>query len=208
MADLISVVQPCVLVVEGEDDQRFFESLLRHCGISGVQVLQTVGKSNLRGVLKALVRAPGFDKVHAVGVIRDADDDGKAAFQSACDALVSAGLDRPAEHCEVTSGFPAVAVMIVPDCTRGALEDLCLLFVTADSAIGCVDLFFSCLESAGVRPRNLSKARVQAFLACRPVPGKRLGEAAQTGYWPLDAEVFEPARALFRKLVEGGGRTS
>ena len=43
-------------------------------------------------------------------------------------------------------------------------------------------------------PNNLSKARVQAFLSSRIEPGKRLGEAAEAGYWPFNNPVFNPIK--------------
>ena len=43
----ITIEHPFVLVVEGKDEERFFGALLRHMGISNVQVLGIGGKANL-----------------------------------------------------------------------------------------------------------------------------------------------------------------
>jgi hypothetical protein len=66
----------------------------------------------------------------------------------------------------------------------------------------CVDAYFDCLRSRGVSPPDdLSKARVQAFLASRPKPSVHLGIAAQKGYWPLDAGAFRDARKFLADLA-------
>jgi hypothetical protein len=65
-----------------------------------------------------------------------------------------------------------------------------------------VEQYFQCLHQQGVpEPRNLSKAKVQVFLASREEAGKRLGEAAQAGYLPLEHEAFEEVRDFLRQLV-------
>lgn len=79
----LRVEQARLVVVEGKDEEFFFSALLEHLGLSGVQIVPIGGKSKLRENLKALVRLPGFrQKVTHVGIVRDADDDARAAFQS------------------------------------------------------------------------------------------------------------------------------
>ncbi len=88
------------------------------------------------------------------------------------------------------------------------LEDLCLAAVTKDpstrSAMHCVDDYFKCLgEQAGISHKinALPKARIHAFLASRPDPELRLGEAAQRGYFPLDSPVFKPVIDYLTQLA-------
>ena len=190
----IVITQPCILVVEGRDEENFFSALLDHLGIRDIQVLGIGGKTNLTMNLKALVHAPKFSGVVRVGIVRDADHDPEAARQSVGDSLRKAGLPVPPAVRQASDGTPVVAVLIVPDVGPGALEDICLSSVTADPAIPCLTAFFDCLEPLQCPPSHVGKAKVQAFLASRPSVGKRLGEAAQTGYWPWDAEAFAVVR--------------
>ncbi|MGC8878302.1 MAG: DUF3226 domain-containing protein [Anaerolineae bacterium] len=93
----IEIKQPCLLVVEGKEEELFFEAFNRHLGLQKIQVLPIGGKDRLRETLKALVKSPGFsEKVASLGIIRDADTDPQAAFQSVCDTLRAAGLPIPA----------------------------------------------------------------------------------------------------------------
>ena len=90
--------------------------------------------------------------------------------------------------------------MILPTASHlGALEDLCLAAVAGDGAFPCVEKYFQCLYEAGVEgPQNRSRARIQVFLASRPVAGKRLGEAAQ--YLPWDASAFDELRRFVQTV--------
>jgi hypothetical protein len=65
-----------------------------------------------------------------------------------------------------------------------------------------VERYFECLQEQGLPwPRNRSKARVQTFLASRSEPGKRLGEAAQAGYWPWEDRAFEQVKDFLRQIA-------
>ena len=94
-------------------------------------------------------------------------------------------------------------IMILPEEERtGSLEDLCLGSVENDEIIYCVEQHFECLEEREITlPRNIAKAKVQVFLGSKEESGKRLGEAAQAGYWPLDSNVFTQIRNSLYKIV-------
>ena len=67
----------------------------------------------------------------------------------------------------------------------------------------CVDRYFECLsqtEIEGPKKVWMSKARLHAFLASRDRPGLRLGEAAESGIWPLETDAFRPLLELIRML--------
>jgi hypothetical protein len=197
----ITIEHPVVFVVEGKDEERFFGAMLRHMGISNVQVLGIGGKANLTPRLKALVHGPFFNRVIRLGVVRDADDDPEAAFQSVSHSLGAAGLAAPTAPSRLFGDSPAVAVLIVPPEGTGALEDICLSSVANDPAIPCITAFFDCVEPLLGTPRHIGKAKVQAFLSCRPEEGKRLGEAAEAGYWPWEAPCFGVVKEFIRLVT-------
>jgi len=62
----------------------------------------------------------------------------------------------------------------------------------------CLDTYLRCIEEKrGAIPVHLlPKARAHAYLASRPTPDKRVGEAAMNGYWPWDAPAFAPLLAF------------
>lgn len=196
---MINIISPRLLLVEGKDEILFFGALITELGLQDIQVLQMAGKTKLRETLKALVRTPKFTEVVSLGVVRDADSDYDAAFQSVCDALESVSLAVPQRPLEQFGNAPRVTVMILPKENKpGMLEDLCLESVASTPAMVCVKQYFECLQTRSVPvPNNLSKAKVHVFLASKPEADKRLGEAAQAGYWPLARDgVFADVSSL------------
>ncbi|MFZ1472539.1 MAG: DUF3226 domain-containing protein [Anaerolineae bacterium] len=191
------------LLVEGADASRFFQSFSAALALSSLQIHNFGGNSELPGFLKALALMPGFDEVASLAIIRDAEVDPQAAFQSVCAALRRAGLAAPAQSGIFSSGRLQVGVFILPDSSSaGMLESICLRAVAADPAYACIEPYFACLDRAGVpRPANMEKAQLQVFLASRHRPGLRIGEAAAAGVWPWQSTVFD---ALRRFLQEAG----
>jgi len=198
-----SIERPYLVIVEGPDDQRFFQAFARHIGLPDIQCEYIEGRTNLRGVLKTLSTTPGHDKLTSLGVVRDADEDPDAALQSIRDALKAAWLPVPKKVLAPVGEAPRVTVMILPGRGRpGMLETLCLEAVAHDPAMACVDGYFECLEARGLAtPTNMAKARVHTFLASRKEPELRLGEASDKGYWPWEAEAFEQVREFLRLVV-------
>ncbi len=179
-SDLTRITQRKLLVVEGNDERLFFQALLESAHLADIQVMPIGGKTKLRASLATLVKTPGFDEVLSLGVTRDADNDAGAAFQSVCDALRAVNLVPPSIQLSPGTGKPKVGVMILPGQGQpGMLEDLCIRSIESGPSMACVNEYFGCLEQKGLPPpRNMSKAKVQAFLASTEEPGKRLGEIA------------------------------
>lgn len=198
------IEQPNILVVEGKEDERFFRALVKHMGLQKIQIISSDGKTKMRGKLGAIVKTSGFNQVTSLGVVRDADSNPDAAFQSIRDALQAAGLPAPDRPLKAVGEKPRVAVLILPgEDLPGTLEDLCLKAVAQDPAISCVRQYFECLRRNKLPlPNNMSKAKIQAFLASRHKAGLRLGEAAEAGYWPWDNEVFQRVKNFVNLIFE------
>jgi len=197
------IAEPRQIVVEGSDAEAFFKALLRAMGLGGMQVQNFGGKDELRGFLKALSKSSGFrGQVVSLGIIRDAETNPASAFQSVCDALRHVGLTAPHNPESLEGSGPQVAVLILPNATTaGMLETICLQAVADHPAMQCVHDYFDCVNRRlGLLPNNMPKARVQAFLASRPKPGLRLGEAAEAGYWDWDNPVFDHVKRFLRTL--------
>lgn len=196
-----SITEAKLLLVEGNDDERFFSALMRHLNISGVQVRKYGGTGNLRPSLRTIAATPGFEQVKVLGVARDADTNATSAFTSVSDALAAVGLPQPTAPLSLAGSERRVIVAIIPPGSEtGALEDLCLQSVIGDSATPCVERYFECIDGTGASPTPLAKAKVHAFLASRNSPDKRLGEAAEAGYWPWDNSAFDDIKKFMHQL--------
>jgi len=199
----VKITHANVLVVEGNDDQHFFEALATHLQSQPFQVIDIEGKTNLRARLEAVTLSRGFAAVTSLGISRDANADASAAFQSVCGALRALNLPVPSRPLVPTGDQPRVTVMILPgEGAPGMLEDLCLEAVEADPAMACVQQYLECLQQQGLAlPRNLAKAKVQAFLASRPRAGLAFGIAALAGYWPFADDAFEQVRNFVQQIA-------
>lgn len=204
------------LLVEGTSDKYLFAAMLDELGVTEIEIHGYGGKPGLRGFLKAFIRTPGFDPrdartagggttggVSSLGIVRDADDDPGAAFQSVRDALLNVNLPAPDASGQVAEEENRrVSIMILPDNGGvGMLETVCLASVADDPAMECVDDYVECLRAKlAEMPANLEKARLQTFLASRRKPGLLLGQAAAKGYWQWDHAAFNEVKSFVQAL--------
>lgn len=202
-----------LLACEGVDDEQFLVRMLAHLRITEVIVRRYGGKPRLSAFLLGLRDSTEFESVRAVGILRDADLSAAGAFQSVGDRLQRLDLPRPRWSGDLISGIcgidgvtRTVGVFIMPgDGTVGALEDLYLSAIAADSSLPCVDDFLTCVSSAGGinwREQDRSKSRINAWLASRVDPTRRLGQALGEGIISADAQAFGPIKQFLLDLAE------
>ncbi|HFU6608547.1 hypothetical protein PDJ82_00155 [Bacillus cereus group sp. TH43LC] len=186
-----------LLLVEGRDEVIFFEHLFKkNESLKGkfdeVQIIEIGGVDNFKNELPALMNRTGFaDTVNSLAIVRDADKNFDSAFQSVCNILSRNDLCPPSNPNTFSEqeGPIKVGVFIMPgDSETGTmLEDLCLTTQADHPAMEYVNSFFESLEAAGIeKQRNLSKAKVQVFLAAMPKIVNSLGLGAAKGYWDLN----------------------
>ena len=198
----IAIESERLLIVEGEDEVRFFSAFHNHLRLSEVQILGIGGKDRLAASLGALVRTRGFRNVQNLAVVRDANGNPNGAFQSVCSALTANGLPAPPTPLVPAGTSPRVMVAILPgNGATGMLENLCLQSVANDPVMPCVDAYFRCVKESGhTPPRKIAKARVRVFLASRPKPDLPVGIAAGAGYWPWENPAFNDLRTVANHL--------
>jgi len=201
--DLEPITESKLIIVEGDDDKSFLIALIEWLGLSGIQVIGCIGKGSMPDVMRAVAITRGFsDRVVSLGIVRDADENAQGRFDSVCNALRAAGLSVPSQPLTFAQGTPRVIVMIWPcDRNEGTLEDVCLQSVASYPEMTCVNQYFECLEDQVLeQPRNLSKGKVQAFLASRPKTYPHLGVAALKSCWPFDNNAFDDIKEFLTQL--------
>jgi len=199
------IIEPNLVIGEGDEEKFILEALFAHLELKSVQAMGIGGKNNLKENLKMLKGSPKFESVSSIAILRDADSNPRGAFQSVQNALRGADLPIPDRPLEWAGDKPRIKVMIVPETERaGMLEDICLESVSADPAMECVERYFECLNTRQVQMEagKISKAKANAFLASRPDPDKRLGEAAKAGYWPFANPAFDQLKNFLRSIIE------
>ncbi|NJL13995.1 MAG: hypothetical protein HC913_13970 [Microscillaceae bacterium] len=178
------IANKSIIAVEGKDEVNFFEAFLQHLAIQDVKVQNFEGKDNFRKNTNALKLSSGFDKVEKIILVRDADFGENApenAFKSLQDALEKAGLPIPTKQGQFTKKektLPQTAIYIMPyKGSVGTLENLCLDSILAEER-KCIEAFFECMPEKPAE-KNLSKAKVQAYLAAKKEPINSLGLASK-----------------------------
>jgi len=188
MESMGPIHEKTVLAVEGKDEVNFFGALLEYLEIAGSDIRDLGGKDKFKVKLPALVKMRGFSDVEVLAVIRDADKDADAAFDSVRDVLAKEGLEPPARMNRFSDGNPVIGIFIMPgDSDHGMLEDLCLRTVKDHPAMKCVDIFVNCVAELDHPPKISAKAKAQAFLAAMPEIVNSVGVAARKRYWNFNS---------------------
>ena len=196
-----------LLLVEGKDEVNIFDALMKHYldDDPGIQVIATGGRDGFpRNVQAIRLAAMSRATLCSIGVVRDADDDARGAFQSVCAHLRNAGYAPPLKHAEFSDAAPAIGVFIVPDGVgRGAMETLCRQSVEGTNAGLCVDEYLRCLERHdAMGSRNADKSFAHAYLAAMEDPVARVGEGAKQGVWSLESPVFAALARFLHDLFQ------
>ncbi len=186
-----TIQQAKQLLVEGLIPT-FFEAFVSHYKLLGFQIQTFGGNDELKGFIGALTKTYNFKQiVTSLAIVRDAETDPTAAFQSVCGSLNHADLPVPTVPGNLAQGPLTVGIYILPDATSsGMIETLCLRALKDDPVTTCVNEYFDCLKRIEDRVIK-DKARLQAFLASRQKPGLTLGQAATEGYLSFGSIEYE-----------------
>ncbi len=207
---MIRVEKRKLLIVEGRDEELFFGAMLKeHLERDDVQVMGIGGKTLIADNLQALIRDPRYPEVETIAVIRDANTTpdasqvraARSAWQSVTSAMQNAAIPTSDEHGKFAPGPPRSGIFILPDGQQdGMLETLCKRAIHGQPVSGCLERYFECLSKHEIRQKNADKAWVHAYLASCKEPDKRLGEAAQAGYWAWNAPAFRTIIAFIAAM--------
>ncbi|HUN08780.1 MAG TPA: hypothetical protein PLQ56_19390 [Aggregatilineales bacterium] len=209
--------KPALLLVEGADDVAFFNELRSKLSLDRpIKVEAIEGKDNLLPKLRALVPNPNVDieflDFVSIGVVRDADEDPEQSFREVVEALQAANLPAPSAVGAVASNNITTSVFILPDASSTRmLEDLCLRAFERDHVKLAAQVYVSSIQLlAPLKDKNIPKATLKAFLACKEDTKKHevrlwLGEAVKEPWWPWDHPAFDEVKAFVRQVANVTG---
>lgn len=203
---MIPIKSRKILAVEGSDEENFFGALLRNINIADCDIRQVGGKNQFKDKLPALKIARGFFNadgspfVTHLAIIRDENSDD--AFTSVVNILKKEGFTPPKKHGLLSNGNPKIGIFIMPGTTvKGTmLEDLCLESVESHPAMKCVNEFVSCVSALKPKPKNISKAKAQTFLAAQHEIVNSVGLGAQKNYWDFESPALEELKQFLCHL--------
>jgi hypothetical protein len=105
----INITKPKIVIVEGQDEVKLLRALIKHLNLpDDIDIQDASGKDNIRRFLMGLMQSSNHEIVTSIGIVRDADQDPAAAFQSVCSALQGAGLPRPPAPLQPVGDTPQV----------------------------------------------------------------------------------------------------
>ena len=200
------IIYKKIIAVEGPDDDNFFDALLRRMNIKDYDIRFVGGKDEFKDKLPALknvrgfFNANGFPFVTHLAIIRD--ENGDNAFESVTNIIKKEGFTPPQKHGLFSNGNPKIGIFIMPGTTvKGTmLEDLCLKTVEKNPAMKCVNEFASCVSAMEPKPKNISKAKAQTFLAAQPEIANSVGVGAQKGYWDFESPALDELKQFLSNL--------
>lgn len=188
MAELIPEGKTRLLLVEGQDDEVFFDNFVDYLAdlpdarleVSQLAIIQYGGRTRLTQLLRELKKAETFEDVTHIGIVRDSDFN-TDAFRSVQDRVKTVNREGPPQihvpnqPLEPTDSVPQVSVLIVPAADReGMLDDLVMEALQVDPIAACVNGYFDCLaeQQVTIAQEKRAKAQIRVFLI-----GKNVGLA-------------------------------
>jgi len=200
-----TIKTPVVIVVEGMDYFRFLlHQLDGPARFAEVQLWNFSETGELGEQLRLLTDVHDFQKVRALGVIRDVEAQRAAQEQSVQSAFRNAGLAVPARQMEVENGTPKTGFLLMPhDEDSGCLEHACVK-VMPKPFLDCVEGFYQCMSPHHNPPLNenyKAKLKVHARIAGSNKPQLTLGDSSKAGFWDFTQEPLKVMLDFIEKMV-------
>jgi len=198
ISDEVPIRHVTQLLVEGKDLWNVAIAHLNSLGRHDVDVHDFGGVDQLADFLAGFVAHPRFFSVISIGIIRDAEESARAAWQSVQSACREVGLSDS----QGLGTGPAVSVFILPDGKEsGMLETLLWATIRCSPEADCVEDFLACVDRIpGRTTKRRDKARLHAWIASQAQPGVSVGVAALKKYLPLQHPALEGFRTFLRNL--------
>lgn len=175
MTDLIPGGVSRLLLVEGPDDQQFFERLVQYMqskhelpsDLSTLKIRAYGGKRKLAAYLFELLQQANFDEVERICVVRDVDynetetERERGAPLRTLDSVNTAirnsysessrNLEPPVltDFMMPSGSKPSLSLLVLPNSDgngEGSLETMLLSALAGDSMMDCVDKYFECAK--------------------------------------------------------------
>lgn len=203
--------EPLVLFVEGYSDLTFYIELMEDLGKHNQTFIQDLG-GNGRTLLEKeaflLLKPDNLEKIQAVAVLLDADNDGSAAFRSTQAGLKSAlGVEilQPKTWVAGPNSKTKYGIFIVGGSDqRGEIETLAWAAwrnQAGNSPLArTVESFVQGVTPEGRPLPKPDKVRIGAMLAVRHTDDPRLGPAARSGTFDFAAPELAELRAFLSQM--------
>ena len=190
-----------LLLVEGNDDYEFLQRLIKFSSTKKFEFIIIGGKPKLRSELEALPLRTGFNNIKSFAIILDADRNRIKTINHIKKCLASANFSPPPDVGWDRIQDPNIGYFLLPNNSgNGDLEDLYISTISNDPVITCIDKYFDCVKSLGLRQKKISKAKVQVYLASKLKPTKSLEKAAQDNQWDFASKKLNDIKTFLSPM--------
>lgn len=202
----ISIKSQNLILVEGKDEENFFDCLLKELGINSIQIISASGKTKFPEELPKIKKLSNFKMLKKIAIVQDADGD----FQSAIDSIngILRNNKLPAtDHNKLNGKDIKTSLFIMPGVgfkKPFMLEELFIESVKNTDAMNCVENFINCIEEKRgvIKENKLPKVKTQVFLSSlnsKKIPNS-IGLAAKQGYIDFSNTVFDELKSFINKM--------
>ena len=200
MAHIID--SPVAVLVEGADYSHYLIHSYKEMAFwAEIRVSSFGGTSDLGKFLRTFRATHGFDKLRALGIIRDAETDGNGACEAIRASLRQNDLPVPRNANEFTNGLLKVGYLVIPHgAPSGCLEHACLDACANPRARNCASAFLDCVGRSHDNENWNAKVQTRAIIASSGSPGAALGQSALLGIWNRDAPSLKIIETFLRGL--------
>lgn len=203
----MSILRPVNVAVEGQD---YFHTLLEQIKddpeFQDIQLWNFAGddSGNLARWLDLFRTLEGFaEKVRAIAIIRDAEDNAAAMTRRVVGALKDNGFDAPDDPLCISSSRPAVGFLLLShERDSGCLEHAMLEAASSHLPLQCAEDFLKCVDDGQRNENWRAKVKVHALIAASKNPAFTLGQSAKAGLWNFDHPSLSVVRDFLKRLCE------
>lgn len=218
--NLKKIIRPNLILCEGVDALYFLiywmEHMIKQNDIfDSFQVMDAGGNDELPMFLNALKNVDGFENVHSLTVVRDAETNAHSAVRSIQSSFDNCGFPVPSAPCNCSSsnGGIKAGFVLFPSCgevaVEGTLEDLCL-DILGMSDKGYLrqqsDLFLHSVRENTSQKHNRSHKNVLHTMlsATDKFVSMKIGEAAKAQAFDFDCAQLKSMANFLVQMSSGG----
>lgn len=210
----LEIDKPVAILVEGIDWFHFLRQQITigpkmKPGFENVRLYDFQSVTQLGPFLESLRKHKNFDRIQALGIMRDIEAETGANSRQDVIAKVRAVLNgydfsAPKQPQEIDMSQPiAVSYLLIPhDANMGCLEHAILNAVKDQDVLKCAQEFYECIDPHNERSDNArAKMIVRSIIATTRKDGYTLGQSVHAGLWDLEHQSVRVMLDFIRSLV-------
>jgi hypothetical protein len=184
--------------------------LLNTLHIAGIQVINSLGITDLTNSINTLKSADGYEEVNSILILRDSENSTKSAIQSVNHSLQVTGLiDTTLEPFNIIEqNGKRICFALFPGFDEnqqlyqnGTLEDLCLKIFKDQAVIERVDAYLSDFQTETKTFKRSHKNKLHASLSFTDTyVGMKIGDTTKAGGFDFASAYLTPFLDIINSL--------